>query len=101
MSSVTSAADSQEVLVRLRFAGTAVIQVPAGLTSEQARLLAEKLAVAAASATFDNLEDCEECLERACDEFGQKSGMDEDTAERVFDAARPVSLGGVWNVALE
>lgn len=87
----TKSPELRTVSVPLVFRGVAEIEVPAKLEDWQAKLLAQKLALAQILATFDN-PDCGECLELASQEFVR----DTDLPSSVFDMASAKSVSGVW-----
>jgi hypothetical protein len=87
------------VEVPVQFTGTVKVAVADHLSDNDAKILAEKLAIAQMLATPHN-EDCGEALECACEEFHRESTVDEEEeAERLFDAADIIDVSGTWQLA--
>jgi hypothetical protein len=86
----------QVIKVDVVFTGTVEVQVPDHLNEADAKILAEKWALASLLATTENA-DCGECLMDACDEYSEECSESAcHTAEEDFDRCTCYNLGGVW-----
>lgn len=87
------------VEVQVQFTGTVKVAVPDQLNDADAKILAEKLAVAQMLATPHN-DDCGEALDAACGEFHRESTVIEEAdAETLFDASDIIDVCGTWSLA--
>ena len=85
----------QSVHVLLHFMGDAVVEVPAHLDKQDARLLATKIALARVLATFENPDAPEE---DAFEEYSnQSSKKAQKTADKDWDATVTEGIAGGWN----
>ena len=84
------------VEVKVLFAGVVTIELPNSMKPEDARLLAEKMALSRVLATTDNPDaPDEEALEEyqdGCSSIARKR------AEQDWDSSKPVGVGGSWTL---
>lgn len=86
----------KQIDVPVQFTGVVGVLVPGHLTDHDAKLLAEKVALARILATYDNPDAPEE---DACDDYAEKcSDTAHSTAEQDWDRCKIYSFGGEWAV---
>jgi hypothetical protein len=78
--------------VPVQFTGTVTVMVPDHLSTHDARLLANKLALARILATTDNPDAPEE---DACEDYAQECSANA-TAEEDWDSCEIQGVGGKW-----
>jgi hypothetical protein len=84
--------------VSVHFSGTVTVLVPDRLSIDDARLLANKLALARILVTTDNPDAPEE---DACEEYAEEcSAKARRTAERDWDSCKVQGVGGRWDLQI-
>lgn len=84
------------VEVPLQFTGVVSVTVPHHLSTDDAKILAEKVALARILASCDNSDapDDEACM----DYLEDCSDTAEATAEKDWDSSKIIGVGGQWTV---
>ena len=82
--------------VSVQFTGVVTVAVPSHLSADDAKLLANKLALARILATTDNPDAPEE---DACDDYAEEcSAKAKATAEEDWDQCEIDGVGGSWSL---
>jgi hypothetical protein len=89
----------KQVEVPLQFTGVVSVLVPGHLSSDDAKLLAEKAALCRILASCDNSDAPDE--EACMDYIEECSDTAQATAEQDWDASRIIGVGGQWTVMAE
>ena len=85
--------------VPVQFTGEVSVVVPDHLSANDAKLLAEKLALTRIVATCDNPDAPED--DACCDYAEQCSDTAQATAEQDWDACEITGVGGTWTIGNE
>ena len=85
----------EKYIVPVSFRGEVEVFVPNGITSEQKKALAEKVAHARILATLDNPDAPEQ---EACDEYAEQFQISDEVAGGHWDDCKTGSYGGAWTV---
>lgn len=87
----------KQIDVPVQFSGVVTVLVPERLSKNDAKLLANKVALARILATCDNPDAPEE---DGCDEYAEEcSETARKTAERDWDRCKIHGVGGAWMVS--
>jgi hypothetical protein len=86
---------NKEIQVPVVFSGTVTVMVPSSMNEKDAKILAEKFALAKVFASINNPDSPDE---DACEEFAEEAGISEETAGTLWDESSVWGTSGQWTV---
>ena len=85
------------ITVPIKFTGDLSVSVPLDISDADAKILAEKYAIAKVVAVTDSL-DTEECELMACEELAEEFKISDGAVDKMWANTMAWSLGGAWEV---